>query len=498
MALTKEDVKTYFDQMEAKQNELAETMQELVDQQAKEIREAGGTMTKTKEAVESLEGRIVKLEGEKAELKHEFEVEIAKVAVVEKMLGRAGIGAISMEGGDMPLDEMKSVGQTFADSEQLKEMLERGANGSNRVEVKSILRSPERKAGTLTSAETGWGGMGPLWLPQELGETIAGFRRTFSIRDLLNVVPVASDAVHYVEETGVAVLYTEANAAAAAGATTLTVQSVSGLMIGQMITIGTATPQTVTITAINAGTQVITISVALAQAVVVGTPITSDQMAFIPHGGDKPQASMQFADRTLSIGTLAHWIAIHRQTLQDGPQLQAMVDNNLRYGLALAEEYQLMWGNGQAPNLTGLMVNANVPNQGARGADTQIDYVRKMLTGAELSAFPPNGIVMHPTSWQDIELLKDTTGQYLWANVQVQGRRVLFGIPVVTTIAMTAPNVLLGSFNLGAYLFDREQANVRISESHASFFTQNMVAVLAEQREGLGVVRPQAFRKGQF
>ena len=42
-------------------------------------------------------------------------------------------------------------------------------------------------------------------------------------------------------------------------------------------------------------------------------------------------------------------------------------------------------------------------------------------------------------------------------------------------------------------LWDREQANISVSDSHADFFIRNMIAILAELRAAMGVIRPSAF-----
>jgi HK97 family phage major capsid protein len=298
--------------------------------------------------------------------------------------------------------------------------------------------------------------------------------------------------------TGFANLYTELASGAADAATEIVVNDVSGMFEGQRIFIGSES-KVIDVGGINAATNTVTITTALADPHSAGEPVTSDQLAAIPHGGRKPMASLRFEDRTLPISTLAHWIAVHRQTLSDAPQLQAIIDTELRYGLALAEEDQILFGNGVSPNLTGIMTNENILSQGAPGGgDNRIDHLRRGLTKTEIAGIPPNGIVMHPTDWENIELLKDSQGRYLWFNIQTPNSRNLFAVPVVTTTAMPQGQWLVGAFGLGAYLFDREQANVRISESHANFFTENQVAVLAEERLGLGVVRPEAFIKGTF
>jgi len=74
----------------------------------------------------------------------------------------------------------------------------------------------------------------------------------------------------------------------------------------------------------------------------------------------------------------------------------------------------------------------------------------------------------------------------------------LFWTAVVDTSALVSGVALIGAFALGAYLWDRELATVRISEHHEDFFIKNLVCVLAEERLALTTFRPQAFVKIDF
>lgn len=489
------ELREALDQLKGTLDKKVEGLKDEVDTQAEEMRKFGGTATTTAEKIEQFETEIRANIDSLKEGYEELLTVKGTVDAIEKFVGRKG----KLGGSDMDEQEMRTVGRTFAESDQLKSMVDQGANSTNRVNYKSIFPDRrEMRAGTLTNLDTGWGGMGSLILPFELGEVIEDPRRTFLIRDLMRVIPVQSDAVHFAEVSGFANIYKEVVTQAAASQAAVILDNVDGLFVGQQMMFGTQS-RIIAAGGINASTNTVTVTANFSAILPIGTPVTSDQMAMIPHGGRKPQASLKYADQTLSISTLAHWMAVHRQTLSDAPQLQSIIDSELRYGLALAEEDQLLWGNGVSPNLTGLMVNANLQNHGGiPSGDQRIDHLRRAITKTEIAQFPPNGILMHPQDWEAVELLKDNQQRYLWFNIQQPNQRSLFAIPVVVTTAMPAGQFLVGAFGLGAYLFDREQANVRISESHGTFFTENMVAVLAEERIGLGVVRPEAFVKGVF
>jgi len=215
----------------------------------------------------------------------------------------------------------------------------------------------------------------------------------------------------------------------------------------------------------------------------------------------KPQSKLTFELKTEAVKTLAHWIPVSRQVLADVSQIRAYVDKRLIYGLKRVEEDQILYGNGVSPNLTGIMNNANIQSylwsNGTVG-DTKIDCIRRAMTLARLAEYEVTGIVLAPQDWEDIELLKGSDEHYVWITVTQGGQSRLFRVPVVETTAMVATEALTGAFALGAYLWDREQATIRISEHHADFFIENLVCILAEERVALTVFRPQSFVKITF
>lgn len=219
----------------------------------------------------------------------------------------------------------------------------------------------------------------------------------------------------------------------------------------------------------------------------------------------KPQSSFTFVGEQAPVRTIAHWEAAHRNVLADEPQLRSIIDNELMYGLRLQEDAQILAGDGVGENLLGVLNTNGVQEYAwSDGAttpvpDTKADAIRRAATLAFLAYYEPTGVVLHPNDWEDIELTKDNNGQYLVAvSVALGGEPRIWRIPVVETPAIAEGTALIGAFGTGAQLYDREQANIRISEQHADFFVRNAIVVLAEQRLALAVKRPEAFVKVDF
>ena len=219
----------------------------------------------------------------------------------------------------------------------------------------------------------------------------------------------------------------------------------------------------------------------------------------------KPQSAFTFVGEQAPVRTLAHWEAAHRNVLADEPQLRSIIDNELMYGLRLQEDAQILNGAGTGDNLTGVLQTTGIQTYAwSAGAtlpvpDTKADSIRRAATLAFLAYYEPTGVVMHPNDWEDIELTKATDGQYLVAvSVALGGEPRVWRLPVIETPAIAEGTALVGAFGTGAQLYDREQANIRVSEQHSDFFVRNAIVILAEQRLALAVKRPEAFVKVTF
>lgn len=219
-----------------------------------------------------------------------------------------------------------------------------------------------------------------------------------------------------------------------------------------------------------------------------------------PTFGLKPKSNLQFDSQQAPVRTIAHWEAAHRNVLDDVPQLQATINNELLYGLTLEEDRQILNGSGLNDELKGILGHDHVQTYTQPDYEVKSDALRRAATKAIIANYPPTGYVLHPYDWEDIELQKGSgDGQYmLFTNIAVGAAAQAWRLPVVETPAMDEGTFLVGAFGIGAQIYDRQQANIRIAEQHADFFVRNAVAILAEERLALAVKRPESFVVGSF
>ena len=215
--------------------------------------------------------------------------------------------------------------------------------------------------------------------------------------------------------------------------------------------------------------------------------------------GTKPESVLTYESRTAPVRTLAHWIPVTNKTLADAPQIRGIINSRLLLGLTLALENQVLTGDGTGENFTGILNTSGINIRGL-GSDSVPDAVFRARTMVRVTGKArPTAIVMHPNDWEAVRLAREnsatgTLGGYLMGPPSMVGATTLWGLPVVESEAITENTALVGDFAMGATLFDREQAVVRVGLINDQFI-RNMQTILAELRAAFVVWRPSAFAK---
>jgi HK97 family phage major capsid protein len=220
--------------------------------------------------------------------------------------------------------------------------------------------------------------------------------------------------------------------------------------------------------------------------------------------GLKPQSSIGWQRRTEPIESIATWMAATRRQLADAGQTKSLIDNQLDLMLKIAEEDQLVNGNGTSPNLRGILnrVGVQVLDLSLAAAakfqnfDAIRDAIRLIQTGAARAV--ADGVVVNPTDAAIMDEQKDTQSRYVGNGPFNTGPAVLWNRPRVESEAIAAGTALVGAFKVGGTVFQREPVQIFASDSHSDFFIRNLVAVLAEERLGFAVYFPAAFCKVIF
>lgn len=232
--------------------------------------------------------------------------------------------------------------------------------------------------------------------------------------------------------------------------------------------------------------------------------VRNNQAKIVAEGTAKPYSNYAWTEATANVEVIAHLSKLTLQAIADVPRLVAEVEQEMRYGLSLYEEQELLNGDGSTGHLNGLLHNATAYAVPA-GADTSlilnpIDRLRIAQLQLQLNYAVPSGQVLNPVDVANIDLIRrdpDRGGGYLFGNPNspsaVNG---LWGVQTVESPSMGVGNFLIGDFGLAASLYQREGVSALISTENADDFEKNLATMRVEERLGLAVRRPWALVKG--
>ena len=348
----------------------------------------------------------------------------------------------ALDGAGRKVRRVKSLGEYFTGSAQFKGMMQPYANREvptgTQVRMDPVPVAGGLKALIGTNPAGDDSGAGTLWDPQRI-PTVQATWPTLQLRNVITVGETSSDAVTYARILRAQAGGSDNNAA--------------------------GVPEAVKSGAIGSGSPAV-------------TTVT---------GGVKPESEIKFEKVTAPVITLAHWVPATKKALSDAGQLRTLIDNFLRQGLEQEIERQVLLGDSTAGEEFDGLVNTD-------GIQTQafttniLVTIRKALTKVK-NYGRPNAILLSPGNAERIDLLRTSTGAYLGPGAFGPQFQTVWRTPVVEVPGLDDATVLVGDFST-AVLWDREEASVTVSDSHADFFIRNLVAILAEARAAFGVLDP--------
>ena len=214
----------------------------------------------------------------------------------------------------------------------------------------------------------------------------------------------------------------------------------------------------------------------------------------VTEGTAKPEVVMVFEQDDAPIRKIAAWIPATTEIIDDAETLRGYIDTRLAYMLAIREEQQLLNGTGTAPQLKGILNYSGLLTQ---AFNSDVATTLGLAMGAiENIDGEVDGVAMNPVKYWVMNTTRPTNqfdNGYGAGAPNNTPTGTIWGVPVVRSRSLTLNQAVVGAFKLGATLFDRQQTTIRVGNQHSTYFTENKIAILAEERVGLAVHRPDFF-----
>lgn len=217
----------------------------------------------------------------------------------------------------------------------------------------------------------------------------------------------------------------------------------------------------------------------------------------VAEGALKPEAGLGLADAVAPVRTIAGWIKVNRQAMDDAAGLATLINTLLPYDVRRKIEAQVLAGDGSGQNLKGIMNQTGIGAPAFVAGDNPADAILRAMTAVILADADPNFVAAHPITWQDILLMRensggDRTGAYLGGGPFSVTAPTIWGLALTPSTVIPQATPLVGD-SMGVTLLFREAVNVKASDSDQDDFVRNRVTVLAEARVAAPVWRPASF-----
>jgi HK97 family phage major capsid protein len=208
-----------------------------------------------------------------------------------------------------------------------------------------------------------------------------------------------------------------------------------------------------------------------------------------------PEAALALTERSQTVEKIAVWLPMTDEQLEDEPGARAYVEARLENMIRQRLDLQVLAGDGSTPNLLGTSNKVGIQTQ-AVGSDTLIDASYKLFTSIRTDGFAePSVAFVRPTYWQSVALLKTTDGVYIYSNPASGVPSVLWGVPVVQTMAAPTGTLITGDYANYAFLGIKRGLDVQVTNTHGTDFIQGKQAIRMDMRGVMVHVRPKAFGK---
>jgi HK97 family phage major capsid protein len=202
------------------------------------------------------------------------------------------------------------------------------------------------------------------------------------------------------------------------------------------------------------------------------------------------------------IGT---YLRISDEMLADTPQISSYLSARVPAKLMEVEDDQILGGNGSAPNLNGFYNSGTNFDVSASGkfyhsieSANEFDVLVAAINQLQIANYKADYILLNPTDFHKILLLKDTTNNYIKDQVYQGLQPNFLGVPIAVNNEVNPGTFLVGNFGQAAQLWIRDNVSVEFFTEDGTNVRDGFVTVRVLERVALATYLPNAIIDGTF
>tara|TARA_R100001509_G_scaffold161899_2_gene132191 strand:- start:3223 stop:4440 length:1218 start_codon:yes stop_codon:yes gene_type:complete len=231
----------------------------------------------------------------------------------------------------------------------------------------------------------------------------------------------------------------------------------------------------------------------------------TDNAAATAQGSTLGQSDFDITATSVNVEKIGTFMRITEEMLADTPQLTSYLSARVPSKVLSKEDEEILSGDGSSPNLSGLRTDGTAFTTSSGGqfyqaieSANEYDVLIVALNQLALLNYQADSIIVNPTDFHKIVLLKSTANEYL-KNQVIQGiQPAINGVPITLNTAMPAGKFLVGNLAQATQLWIRDGLGVEFSREDSTNFRDGFVTVRAQERAALTTYQPNAIVQGTF
>jgi HK97 family phage major capsid protein len=228
----------------------------------------------------------------------------------------------------------------------------------------------------------------------------------------------------------------------------------------------------------------------------------NDGNAVKAEGATLGQSDFNMTAVSTPVEKIGTYFRISEEMMESTPQLASYLSARAPEKLLAVEDTQILDGSGVSPNLTGIYTNATAFNAGAFAGSiasaNEFDCITVALNQLALGNYNADYILMNPSDFHKILLLKSSQNEYLVKNWQEGLTPRIAGVPIVATTAISSDKYLVGNFGMGAQFWVKDNVSLSFHKEDGTNIRDGFVTVRVQERVAVTPYLPGAFIKGDF
>lgn len=219
-------------------------------------------------------------------------------------------------------------------------------------------------------------------------------------------------------------------------------------------------------------------------------------------GAQKPQFDIRLQEVSVPAETIAGYLKISRKMLRDVKGLTTLLQSRLPEKLLTVEDDQLLNGDGNAPNISGITDAGNYTAYDG-SAPVWVEQLVGAITQLEEQNRDVNGILVRPADYATILLNRAAGGSGTYdlpreLVTYTNGQLFIGGVPVFKSTAANPGQFIVGDWVMGANLIVNEPPIIQFFEQDEDNVQKNMVTVRIEETIAFPIYGNDYFVVGDF